>query len=157
LPDSVIRLAVIGEAADVARVLRDAFEPYRPLYTPEAFAATTPSEVELRQRWHEGPVWVALEGDRIIGTVAAVPRPGALYMRSMGVHPDSHGRGCGRRLVEAVERHAVAASHPVLLLSTTPFLDGAIALYERCGFRRTDAGPANLAGTPLFTMEKILE
>jgi ribosomal protein S18 acetylase RimI-like enzyme len=157
LPDQTVRLAVIDEVADVARVLRDAVEPYRPRYTPAAFAATTPSEAELRQRWHEGPVWVAVQGDRIVGTVAAVPRPGALYMRSMAVHPDSHGGGCGRRLVEAVERHAVATRLSAVVLSTTPFLDSAIALYERCGFRRTEAGPPDLAGTPLFTMEKILD
>jgi hypothetical protein len=42
------------------------------------------------------------------------------------------------------------------VLSTTPFLDAAIALYERCGFRRTAGGPLELAGTPLFTMEKRL-
>jgi hypothetical protein len=41
-------------------------------------------------------------------------------------------------------------------LSTTPFLAFAIALYERFGFRRSDAGPRELFGTPLFTMTKDL-
>ena len=153
----VIRLATVGEAADVAGVLRDAFEPYRPLYTPAAFAATTPTADQVRQRWHEGPVWVALQDERIVGTVAAVPRAGSLYMRSMAVHPASRGAGCGRRLVEVVERHAAASGHDSVVLSTTPFLESAIALYERCGFRRTGAGPLDLGGTPLFTMRKILE
>ena len=89
--------------------------------------------------------------------VAAVPRVDALYMRSMAVRRASGGAGCGRRLVEAVERHAAAHGFATVVLSTTPFLDSAIALYERCGFRRTDAGPLDLAGTPLLTMEKILE
>jgi len=157
LPDLIVRLAAIDEAAEVSTVLRDAFEPYRPLYTPAAFAATTPSAEELRQRWHEGPVWVAAQSDRIVGTVAAVPRPGALYMRSLAVRRASGGAGCGCRLVEAVERHAAGHGFAMIVLSTTPFLDSAIALYERCGFRRTDAGPLDLAGTPLFTMQKILE
>jgi GNAT superfamily N-acetyltransferase len=157
LPDPVVRLAAIDEAGAVARVLRDAFEPYRPLYTPAAFAATTPSAEALHQRWHEGPVWVAVQGEAVVGTVAAVPRRDALYMRSMAVDSSSRGAGCGRRLVEAVERHAAAIGCGAVVLSTTPFLNAAIALYERCGFRRTDAGPNDLAGTPLFTMEKILE
>jgi len=157
LPELAVRLAAVGEAADVAAVLRDAFEPYRPLYTAAAFAATTPTADHLRQRWHEGPVWVALQDERIVGTVAAVPRVGSLYMRSMAVHPACRGAGCGRRLVEAVERHAAANGHESVVLSTTPFLHSAIALYERCGFRRTDAGPLDLGGTPLFTMQKILE
>jgi ribosomal protein S18 acetylase RimI-like enzyme len=157
LPDLIVRLAAIDEAADIAAVLRDAFEAYRPLYTPAAFAATTPPADGVRQRWHEGPVWVALQGERIVGTAAAVPRVDALYMRSMAVSPASRGAGCGRRLLEAMERHAAAHGFVTVVLSTTPFLDPAIALYERCGFRRTDAGPLDLAGTPLFTMEKILE
>ena len=157
MPDLIVRLAAIDEAPDIAAVLRTAFESYRPLYTPAAFAATTPSADGVRQRWHEGPVWVALQDDRIVGTVAAVPRVDALYMRSMAVHPASRGAGCGRRLVEAIERHAAAHGFAMVVLSTTPFLDSAIALYKRCGFRRTDAGPLDLAGTPLVTMTKILE
>jgi len=43
-----------------------------------------------------------------------------------------------------------------VVLSTTPFLHPAIALYERCGFARTGEGPVDLAGTPLFTMTKAL-
>ena len=84
----IVRPAVLDDAAAVSALLRDAFEGYRPLYTPEAFAA-------------------------------------------------SHG-------------------HDRLVLSTTPFLDSAIRLYERAGFRRSAAGPRDLAGTPLFTMEKGL-
>jgi short-subunit dehydrogenase len=40
-------------------------------------------------------------------------------------------------------------------LSTTP-LTRAISLYEQYGFRRSDEGPNNLFGTPLFTMVKVL-
>ena len=157
MAEPTVRLADVDEAPDIAALLRDAFEAYRPLYTPAACAATTPSADRVRQRWQEGPVWVALQDDRIVGTVAAVSRGDALYMRSMAVMPASRGTGCGRRLVEVVERHAVANGHDSVVLSTTPFLDSAIALYERCGFRRTDAGPLDLGGTPLFTMQKILE
>jgi GNAT superfamily N-acetyltransferase len=157
LPDLGVRLATIEDAEDVAAVLGDAFESYRPLYTPAAFGATTPSADEVRQRWHEGPVWVAVLDGCIVGTVAAVPRGDVLYMRSMAVRTGSRGAGCGRRLVEEVERYAAACGQAAVVLSTTPFLSEAIALYEHCGFRRTAAGPSELAGTPLFTMEKKLE
>jgi ribosomal protein S18 acetylase RimI-like enzyme len=43
-----------------------------------------------------------------------------------------------------------------MLLSTAPFLDRAIRLYERFGFRRTNEGPHDLFGTPLFSMEKVI-
>jgi GNAT superfamily N-acetyltransferase len=136
--------------------LRDAFEGYRPLYTPEAFAATTPSADQIRQRWDEGPVWIALQDGHPVGTVAAAPRGAALYMRSMAVLPASRGSGCGGLLLAAVEAFAASHGHHRLVLSTTPFLHPAIRLYERAGFMRSGAAPHDLAGTPLFTMEKEL-
>lgn len=59
MPDFAVRLATLDEAADVADVLHEAFESYRPQYTAAAFAATTPSAAEVGGRWHDGPVWVA--------------------------------------------------------------------------------------------------
>ena len=44
-----------------------------------------------------------------------------------------------------------------MFLSTTPFLLAAVRLYEQFGFQPTDAGPRELFGTPLFTMEKRLQ
>jgi hypothetical protein len=43
-----------------------------------------------------------------------------------------------------------------LFLSTTPFLTHAIVLYEGLGFQRSNEGPHDLFGTPLFTMVKTL-
>ena len=149
-----MRLARAGEAAELAGVLLDAFEAYRPLYTPAAFAATTPSADQIRQRWDEGPVWIALQDGRAIGTVSAMPRVADLYMRSMAVVPESRGAGGGRALLAVVEAFAASHGHSRIVLSTTPFLADAIRLYERAGFSRVAEGPADLAGTPLFTLQK---
>jgi hypothetical protein len=59
--------------------------------------------------------------------------------------------------MQQVESYAAEHGYGRLFLSTTPFLDGAIALYESTGFRRTNEGPHDLYGTPLFTMEKRLD
>jgi GNAT superfamily N-acetyltransferase len=79
-------------------------------------------------------------------------------MRGMGVVPDARGLGIGARLREQVERWATDQGGVRIFLriflSTTPFLNAAIRLYERFGFRRTDEGPHDLSGTPLFTMKK---
>ncbi len=102
----------------------------------------------------EGPVWVAMRGSTALGTVAAVVKGSRLYMRGMAVLPAARGLGVAARLLAQVEQRACSQGCRSVFLSTTPFLSGAIRLYERSGFRRTDEGPHELGGTPLLTMEK---
>jgi len=80
--------------------------------------------------------------------------------------PPDRGRAIGAILMEQgrlsaqdvdeIQRFAAANGCKRLFLSTTPFLDRAIRLYEAFGFQRTSDGPYDLFGTPLFTMEKVL-
>ena len=151
-----IRKAGPGDSAAIAAVLYESFVEYEPLYTPAAFAATTPTSDQVLERMREGPFWVALEGDRIVGTASVVAKSEGLYIRGMAVLPAARGRKTGWLLLEHMEAFAVQNGLRRLLLSTTPFLSRAIRLYERFGFRRIAAGPHDLLGTPLFTMEKTL-
>jgi len=143
------------DADSVASALSESFAEYRPLYTPEGYAATTPSAEQIRARWDEGPVWVALRDRRVVGTVSAVPRGRELYVRSMAVVPSARGRSAGELLLRRVEEFALAHGHERLTLTTTPFLSRAIRLYERAGFRPTGRA-LELFGTPLFEMSKDL-
>jgi ribosomal protein S18 acetylase RimI-like enzyme len=105
----------------------------------------------------EGPIWVALQNGEVVGTVSAVAKAEAFYIRGMAVDPAARGAGIGRALLEHVEEFAVRHRFKRLFLSTTPFLLSAISLYERHGFLRNDDGPHDLLGTPLFTMVKELK
>jgi ribosomal protein S18 acetylase RimI-like enzyme len=149
-----IRRAEPSDAAAIAAVLRKAFIEFKPLYTEGGFAATALNEEQVLTRMGEGPIWIALSKDEIVGTIAAVQRDNSLYVRGMAVLPVARGSGAGRKLLDAVERFARDSNCPRLFLSTTPFLSAAIRLYESYGFRRTGE-PHDLFGTPLFTMEKF--
>jgi len=151
-----ISRATADEAASIAAALHQAFAEYRSLYTAEAFAITTPTPTEIEQRWNEGPIWSVVKDGRLVGTVAAVAKGDALYIRSMAVVPSAKRQGIGKMLLVEVERFARAGGFQRMLLSTTPFLDDAIRLYQRFGFERIREGPHHLAGTPLFTMEKAV-
>ncbi|MDH7478660.1 MAG: GNAT family N-acetyltransferase, partial [Syntrophomonadaceae bacterium] len=151
-----VRQAVIGEASAIAEVLHRAFVEYEPLYTREAFLATTPSADQLRQRWDEGPVWVAVQDNRVVGTLSAVPRGEALYLRSMALLPSARGYGIGRVLLQQAEQFAAGQGFRLVFLCTTPFLTRAIRLYKKLGFRGRPEGPPDLFGTPLLSMEKSL-
>jgi len=151
-----IRFAEPRDAAAICSLMADAFSEYRPLYTLEGYAATVITSEQVAGRIREGPVWVALWDEIVVGTVSVVARKGSLYVRGMAVRPTARGQRIGELLLEEVEKFAVAEGFRRLFLSTTPFLDRAIRLYGRLGFRQIDQGPHDLCGTPLFTMEKFL-
>jgi GNAT superfamily N-acetyltransferase len=151
-----IRRALVEDIDAIAFVLRQAFLAYEPLYPPAAFAVTTPPSDQIRERWDEGPVWVAVQNDTIVGTLAALSKQSGLYIRSMGVLPASRGQGIGRKLLEASENFAMDLHHARLFLSTTPYLKDAIRLYEHFGFQINNEGPHDLFDLPLFTMAKQL-
>src|SRR5947209_8522736 len=111
-----LRIAVADDAAAIAAVLSAAFAAYRSLYTPAAFTATTPTSEQIQHRMREGPVWVAVQHDAIVGTVSAVPQANAVYIRSMAVLPAARGQGIAGRLLEAVERFAQAHGYKRLFL-----------------------------------------
>ena len=149
-------MAIPNDASSIALVLYQSFVEYRSSYTDEGFSATTPTADQIQTRMKEGPVWVALHENAIVGTVSAVPKGEALYIRGMAVLPTARGQGVGELLFRHVESFASAQGHKRLFLSTTPFLARAIRLYENLGFRRSSEGPHDLFGTPLFTMLKSL-
>jgi GNAT superfamily N-acetyltransferase len=151
-----LQRAVEADAVAISAVLRSAFAEYEPLYTAEGFEATTPGPAAVLERMSEGPVWVAFHGEDVVGTVSAVCEGGECHIRGMGVAPDSRARGVGGLLLKAVEGYAIRQGARRMYLSTTPFLDRAIRLYERFGFRRSDERPLDLFGTPLCTMTKSL-
>lgn len=151
-----IRRTTTDDAAWVASVLRQAFAEYEPLYTEKSYAATTPAVCEIAARMGQGPVWVAVYREQIVGTGSVVSRPEGIYIRGMAVIPSARGLGIGRRLLDEIQRFAITQGCRRLFLSTTPFLNTAIRLYEAFGFRRTNDEPHDLFGTPLFTMEKTV-
>src|SRR5215831_1629356 len=144
-----VRRATPDDAAWVASVLRQAFAEYEPLYTEQAYAATTPGTAEIVARMGQGPVWVAVHKEQIVGTGSIVPKPEGIYIRGIAVIPSARGLGIGFRLLDEIQRFAVTQDCRRLFLSTTPFLSKAIRLYEAFGFRRTKDGAQNLFGTPL--------
>jgi ribosomal protein S18 acetylase RimI-like enzyme len=154
--DILIRRATKTDADALAAVLHTAFGEYEALYTPEGFAATTPIGEQIQQRMDEGPVWVALRTNAVIGTISAVLKGRGVYVRGMALLPTARGLGLGQSLLAQVEVFAHEQQAERLFLSTTPFLNRAIRLYKRVGFQRSAEGPHDLFGTPLFTMEKPL-
>jgi ribosomal protein S18 acetylase RimI-like enzyme len=82
----------------MARVLAEAFAVFEPVYTPGAFAATTPSAEAIGERFSEGPKWVAEQPGALVGTASAVAKDTGLYVRSVAVLPAARGQRVGQAL-----------------------------------------------------------
>jgi len=156
IPAPTIRKALADDAPAIVSLLYESFLEYESLYTVEGFAATVISRSGVIDRMRAGPLFVATMNSKVVGTVAIVPKGESLYIRGMAVHPSARGQRLGERLLSYVENLANSQGARRLLLSTTPFLERAIRLYESFGFERTDEGPHDLHGTPLLTMQKLL-
>jgi putative acetyltransferase len=152
-----IRRAVPKDAPAIAAVLYESFVEFKPLYTDGGFAATTPNADQVIARMREGPIWMALREGTVVGTAAAVIKSNSVYIRGMAVLPMGRGSGTGAKLLQQIELWAGNEGYSRLFLSTTPFLTGAIRLYEKFGFQRKNESLHSLFGTPLFTMEKTVE
>jgi GNAT superfamily N-acetyltransferase len=152
-----IRIASPDESEKIALLLHEAFAEFESLYTPEAFAATTPNSEKIRERFDEGTIWVVLKDEKIVGTIFVVEEGERLYIRSMAVLPSAQGWGVGRKLLETVEKFGIEKGFKSLFLYTTPYSSSAIWLYEQNGFERgKDSSADEFFGTPGFAMEKKL-
>src|SRR5947207_217040 len=120
-----VRLASAEDAEVVARLLLEAFAPFRDQYTPGGFADTTIGSDVVRERIATARVWLALDGTEPVGTVTALPEPEKIYIRSMAVTPRAQGRGIGQKLLEALEQDARRRGYKKLYLYTTFVLPGA--------------------------------
>ena len=143
------------DAPALAEILHESFAEFEPLYTQEAFAATTPNAAQILTRMREGPVWIAareaqVRRDRSRGAEGRV----GLCARDGGLCP-GEGIRSWRSIAYAGRALGFGPRCGRILPGTTPFLLAAIALYDRvwvtAGFHER---PHELFGTPLFTMEK---
>jgi len=151
-----IRLGAADDASAIESLLLESFAEFKSQYTKAAFDATAIKSDGILARLNEGPLWVALLDKKIIGTVAAVFRDSSLYIRGMAVHPEARTQNVGEMLMKEIEIYASAGKCKRLFLGTTTYLNSAIRLYERMGFRRLE-GWEDFYGTPLFIMEKFLK
>ncbi|MFF4589357.1 GNAT family N-acetyltransferase [Streptomyces sp. NPDC001388] len=87
---------------------------------------------------------VFVTGEPVTGLVVVEEFPDHLFLDSIAVHPDAHGRGVGRRLLHFVDAHARARGLPEVRLYTNVLMWENQRIYPKYGYelvgRRVD-GP----------------
>lgn len=97
-------------------------------------------------RAREAELWVAAEGDGLLGCVTSCP-PGSPWrelsttdeegeFRMLAVHPDARGRGAGQALAAKCEERARSHGATRMVLSSLAQMTAAHRVYGRLGYRR---------------------
>jgi ribosomal protein S18 acetylase RimI-like enzyme len=149
-----VRQAGIRDTAVIRSILLRSFREFRSYYTPVGFAATVPRRRQIAARLHEGPIWIALQRERPVGTISVVEYCEELYIRGLAVAPEARGQGIGRLLLGVGENYAREGGLRSLRLRTASFLTAAVRTYERLGYQRLGHGLDDYHGVPVFTMVK---
>ncbi|MFB7736904.1 GNAT family N-acetyltransferase [Streptomyces sp. NPDC056112] len=134
-----------ASAADVPAVKAVTDAAYHP-YIERIGVVPAPMEADHAANVAAGKVFVVREpeGGRVTGLVVIEARADHLFLDSVAVHPDAHGTGVGRRLLEFVDTRARALGLPEVRLYTNALMWENQRIYPRFGYevveRRVD-GP----------------
>jgi ribosomal protein S18 acetylase RimI-like enzyme len=82
-------------------------------------------------------VWVAEDGDRILGMLVLVPEGEVMLLENVAVHPDAQGRAVGRDLLALADREAARQRMAEIRLYTNEVMTENLAYYPRHGYTET--------------------
>ncbi len=136
-----IRPAVASDVPAVKTVTDAAYRPY----VERIGVVPQPMEADHAANVAAGKVFVTGgPGEDVVGLVVVEARADHLFLDSIAVHPDAHGRGVGRRLLRFVDAHARALGLPEVRLYTNAMMWENQQIYPKYGYevveRRVD-GP----------------
>jgi ribosomal protein S18 acetylase RimI-like enzyme len=139
------RTATLTEGEEVVRVMRAAFTPYfRALGRefPDDGSAQFAEELErFVAELERGDVYVALDGERVVGAVRTKPQEKDLCIHQIAVDPARQGTGVGSWLLQRIDEVARARGLGGLSLETAEMAVANIRLYQRHGFEIVSRGP----------------
>ncbi|WP_055714485.1 GNAT family N-acetyltransferase [Streptomyces torulosus] len=133
-----VRRAVLADVDAVRAVTDAAFRPY----IARIGVVPQPMEADHAANVAAGRVFVT--GDPVTGLVVVEAHDDHLFLDVIAVHPDAHGQGVGRRLLDFVDTHARALGLSEIRLYTNAMMWENRKIYPKFGYevveRRVD-GP----------------
>jgi len=136
LSDFVIREATDADAAEISSLYREVWQDYADKFPLELLQSRTPPPEGIIDWMREGVYFVADIDDGIIGVVGCISMHGTCQLTHLAVAKNHRKRGVGKSLVERVVSFAKEKRAAKVWLDTVPFLDIAISLYKKYGFKK---------------------
>lgn len=154
-PNLVFTTAVPAQLAEVDNLIRTAFTPYvRGLgreiapdaygWFPEAIAA--------------GNIYIALDGEEIVGAIATRIRDRDMELAMIGVSPARQKSGIASFMIRRVMQAAKSRGMRTLSLNTAEMMEDRVRLYRRHGFVIASVGPPDHGKDPhmrVFMMRSV--
>ncbi|EYT54539.1 GNAT family acetyltransferase [Leucobacter sp. UCD-THU] len=129
-----------GDAAQIAALVRAAYEPYVSRIGREP----APMRTDYAAAVEAGGVLVARLEGRILGVLVTEARPDHLLVENVAVAPEARGLGIGAALLERADEEARSLGLVETRLYTNARMTENLAYYPRRGFRevgrRTEDG-----------------
>jgi len=140
-----VRAAVPADYPAIRDVVIAAYRQYADLLERDIFSPYLADLLDVDTHARFGHLFVVEAGERVCAYAAWYPDASVRWFpwpagwatgRALAVHPDARGNGAAHALLAAGEHLALQAGAPVLAFHTHSYMTGAIALYERMGYRR---------------------
>ena len=155
MTDITIRPYQAGEVSYVAYLQMKFYEQtygFKPVFEHYLLAAM----VDFTRSPEGSQLWVALDGEEIIGSIAIVKAEdaGSAQLRWFLVDADHQGRGIGKRLLDEALKFCHEQGYHNVFLWTFRGLDAARHLYEEYGFTPAETKPNTEWSDKLLTEER---
>lgn len=128
MTDEEIRVAVAADVPAVKAVTDAAYHPY----IERIGVVPVPMRADHAANVAAGRVFVT--GDPVVGLVVLEEHEDHLFLDSIAVHPEAHGRGVGRRLLRFVDARARALGLPEVRLYTNAMMWENQKIYPKYGY-----------------------
>ena len=132
-------------------------KPFNPGWRRDIF----PAREDAEQYLAADGLYIARDGEEIVGTLALVPETGgALCIHEVAVHPDRQGQGISTAMLDFAAKEAVQRGAKFLRLCVWEGNAPAIRTYEKTGFVRMgkeDIGLGEFGLNWFYLYEKQLD
>ena len=128
-----VREVDAGDVGVIRALVKAAYQPYVERIGREPGPMTD----DYGRAVDTGHVWVAQQGDRVVGLLVLEPAEDHLLLRNVAVLPQVQGLGVGSRLLQFAEEQARALGLLQIRLYTNAAMTENLAYYPRRGYRET--------------------
>lgn len=128
--------------ADLEAVRACAVAAYT-IYVERIGREPAPMVADFDAHLADDELFVAREGEAILGFIVLFPRADHIFVENVAVDPAHQGKGCGRLLLDFAEAEARRLGLPALELYTNAKMTENLILYPRVGYVETDRRTEN--------------